>query len=69
MWSAARCRRRYPNFGLLDANEIAADEYTQFLGTSFVNNPSIQYPSFALGANYQIDFTAYFGYQGSTHET
>lgn len=54
---------------LLDANEIADDEYTQFLGTSFVNNPSIQYPSFALGANYQIDFTAYFGYQGSTHET
>lgn len=49
--------------GLLDANEIADDEYTQFLGTSFVNNPSIDYPTFALGANYQVDFNEHVGYQ------
>lgn len=48
---------------LLDANEIADDEYTQFLGTSFVNNPSIEYPSFALGLNYRAPISDNLGYQ------
>lgn len=49
--------------GLLDANDIADDEYTQFMGTSFVNNPSIDYPSFALGANYLGEVSSNLGYQ------
>ncbi|WP_318269500.1 hypothetical protein [Salinisphaera orenii] len=38
---------------LLDANSVAGDEYTQFLADSFVNNPSIAFPSFVLGGAYQ----------------
>ncbi|MES1925792.1 hypothetical protein [Salinisphaera sp. T31B1] len=49
--------------GLLDANDVADDEYTQFLGTSFVNNPSVDYPSFALGADYQRDINDNLGFQ------
>lgn len=49
--------------GLLDANEIADDEYSQFLGGSFVNNPSIEYPSFALGLNYRGSISKNLGYQ------
>jgi hypothetical protein len=45
--------------GLLDApeyidkSEVANDENTQFLGTSFVNNPSIAMPDYSLGFSYQ----------------
>lgn len=49
--------------GLLDVNQIADDEYTQFMGSPFVNNPSVEYPDFALGANYHVDFNDTFGYQ------
>lgn len=46
----------------LDTNPIADDEYTQFLGSSFVNNPSIEYPSFALGAVYAGELSGNLGY-------
>ncbi|GAB3678825.1 carbohydrate porin [Salinisphaera aquimarina] len=49
--------------GLLDANEIADDEYSQFLGTSFVNNPAIDYPTFVLGADYRAALSEHLGYQ------
>lgn len=33
----------------LDASEVANDETRQFLGSSFVNNPTIAFPDYALG--------------------
>jgi len=49
--------------GILDANDIADNEYTQFMGTSFVNDPTVEYPAFALGANYGGKLTHGLGYQ------
>jgi hypothetical protein len=46
-------------FGLLDASgyldrtRITNDENVQFLGASFVNNPTIEFPDYTLGAVYQ----------------
>lgn len=40
----------------IDGNSIADTEYTDFMGSSFVHNPTIQFPSFALGASYLLDF-------------
>lgn len=34
----------------LDASEVANDESTQFLSSTFVNNPTIAFPDYALGA-------------------
>lgn len=34
----------------LDTSAVANDEHSQFLGASFVNNPSIAFPDYALGA-------------------
>ena len=34
----------------LDVSRIANDENTQFLGVSFVNNPTIQFPDYAGGS-------------------
>lgn len=42
----------------LDRSRIANDENAHFLGTSFVNNPTIAFPDYALGAMYRIDRTA-----------
>jgi hypothetical protein len=41
--------------GTLDASNIASDETTQFLSTSLVNNPTIEFPDYAIGAviNYE----------------
>ena len=39
--------------GVLDASDVANDETTQFLGASFVNNPTIAMPHYTLGASYQ----------------
>ncbi len=47
---------------LLDAGEVANDEYTQFLSDAFVNNPSIGFPSYVLGAAYKADLTEYLDY-------
>ncbi len=47
-------------FGLLDASgyldrtRITNDENVQFLGASFVNNPTIEFPDYTLGAVYQV---------------
>lgn len=41
-----------PTAGRLDTNDIANDEFTQFLATSFVNNPTIDFPSATLGVAY-----------------
>jgi hypothetical protein len=38
---------------VLDANDVADDEYTQFMADAFVNNPSIGFPSYVLAAAYQ----------------
>lgn len=48
---------------LLDANETANDEYTQFLADAFVNNPAIGFPSFVLGGAYRADLTRHVDYK------
>jgi hypothetical protein len=37
----------------LDRTRITNDENVQFLGASFVNNPTIEFPDYTLGAVYQ----------------
>lgn len=44
----------------LDTSEVANDETTQFLGTSFVNNPTIGMPDYTLGT--------VFNYEGMQRE-
>lgn len=41
----------------LDSSEVANDETAQFLGTSFVNNPTIGMPDYTLGAVYRVEST------------
>lgn len=48
---------------VLDGNTVANDEYTQFLAGRFVNNPTIGFPSFVLGAAYQGHATKHIGYK------
>lgn len=48
---------------VLDGNDVTNDEYTQFLADAFVNNPTIAFPSFVLGAAYQGDATRTVGYK------
>lgn len=48
---------------LLDGNDIANDEYTQFMADAFVNNPAISFPSFVLGGAYVGQATKHIGYQ------
>ena len=38
--------------GFLDTNAVANDETTQFLGASFVVNPTIEFPDYTLGGAY-----------------
>lgn len=47
---------------VLDGDPVANDEYTQFLAGSFVNNPTISFPSFVLGGAYQADLNQQFDY-------
>lgn len=47
----------------LDANAVANSEYSQFLGSSFVNNPSIDFPSFVLAATYGGQVARRLGYR------
>ncbi len=47
--------------GRLDGNEVANNEFTQFLGASFVNNLSIDLPSATLGAVYTSELGAGWG--------
>jgi hypothetical protein len=42
----------------LDASEVANDETAQFLGAGFVNNPTIEFPDYSLGAAWHYDATA-----------
>lgn len=52
---------------ILDGSDVANDEYTQFLAGAFVNNPTIGFPSFVLGAAYQgkasssLDYKVFMG--------
>lgn len=48
---------------LLDSDETADDEYTQFLADAFVNNPSIGFPDFVLGGAYKAELTDHWNYQ------
>lgn len=48
---------------LLDGNEVAADEYTQFMADAFVHNPTIGFPSFVLGGAYQGDVNRRLSYK------
>jgi hypothetical protein len=41
----------------LDRSRIANDENAHFLGTSFVNNPTIEFPDYSLGLMYRINRT------------
>lgn len=41
--------------GVLDGSDVANDETAQFLGASFVNNPTIAMPDYTLGAGYHIE--------------
>jgi len=38
--------------GFLDASALANDETSQFLGSDFVNNPTIEFPDYTLGGAY-----------------
>ena len=40
--------------GYLDTSEVANDETGQFLGASFVNNTTIEFPDYTLGATYRV---------------
>jgi hypothetical protein len=40
--------------GYLDRSRIANDENSHFLGASFVNNPTIDFPDYALGLMYRL---------------
>ncbi len=50
-------------FGLIDVtayfdqSRIASDENSQFLGVSFVQNPTIEFPDYTLGIIYENSFT------------
>ncbi len=39
--------------GFFEQSRIASDETTQFLGASFVGNPTIEYPDYTLGVVYE----------------
>jgi len=41
--------------GFLDTSAVANDENSQFLGASFVNNPTIGFPDYTLGAAYRVE--------------
>lgn len=41
--------------GFLDGSDVANDETAQFLGGTFVNNPTIGFPDYTLGFAYHID--------------
>lgn len=61
----------------LDTNDIADDEYRQFQGTTFINNPTIPLPVYVIGGAAQGTISKPFGYtvflsstadlQGSTY--
>ncbi|MBD3620018.1 MAG: carbohydrate porin [Chromatiales bacterium] len=58
--------------GYLDISNLANDETTQFLGTHFVNNPTIAFPDYTLGAalhhSYQGQvFPGFTLFMGSSH--
>ena len=40
--------------GLLDSSDVANDETRQFIGTGFINNPSIDFPDYTLGVAWHI---------------
>lgn len=44
--------------GFLDASDVANDETSQFLGSSFGNNPSIAFPDYTLGGAYHREANA-----------
>lgn len=44
----------------IDTNPVANDEYHQFLGTTFVNNPTINMPVYVLGGAYSHSFKSDF---------
>jgi len=41
--------------GFLDSSEVANDETRQFIGTSFINNPSIDFPDYTLGVAWHVN--------------
>lgn len=46
----------------LDSGHIATDEYTEFMADAFVHNPTIDFPSFVLGASYTVGAGQRTGY-------
>ncbi|MDH5435143.1 MAG: hypothetical protein OEX83_00145 [Gammaproteobacteria bacterium] len=57
--------------GFLDGSDVANDETAQFLGGTFVNNPTIGFPDYTLGFAYHIDNgeknPSYTFFLGSSH--
>ena len=47
--------------GWLDGNDIAADEFTQFMGVTFVHNPAIDLPAASAGVAYSAGLGHGFG--------
>lgn len=45
---------------ILDGNDVADDEYSQFLGSSFVDDPTIEFPSFALAGAFGLHLSDAF---------
>src|SRR5699024_7036701 len=48
---------------VLDTSDVANDEYTQFLAEAFINNATIGFPSFVLGAAYQGNVNQHVDYR------
>lgn len=42
--------------GFFEQSRIASDETTQFLGSAFTSNPTIEFPDYTLGAVYEYAF-------------
>jgi hypothetical protein len=47
--------------GWIDGNDVASDEFTQFMGTSFLHNPTIDMPAATLGMAYNAGLGGGFG--------
>jgi hypothetical protein len=47
--------------GWIDGNDVANDEFTQFMGVTFVNNPTIDFPAASVGVAYNMGLAGGWG--------
>lgn len=45
----------------IDGNDVANDEFTQFMGVTFVNNPTIDFPAASVGVAYNMGLAGGWG--------